>query len=441
MGNNEYGKEIKKLRVSPEFKELKKYYNRETIFDILGTTTNENIHSNFFSWIFDLSSSHKLGDEPLKKLLKLLIKNGENKIENKQLKECLKTDNYKILWMNIKREEKTYESRGHIDLFIDFKLQFENKKYNMVIILENKIDSGINVSRDRIKKNIDDLKGEKLVLNNTYISQLKKYKDYAIKIKEFDINCEVILTFLSPEYNIPDDMEPDYINITYQDVVSDVLEKCLAMINKDNDKAKNIIEDYICNVSKTRMYKNVIAISNYEKELILNIYKNNKKALEIIFENLEILFNKPDSIDIEQKKVCEFYSENIKILKPIFKILNKYEDNKFNISSFKNKNNCYRIDGGELLNIPNLIKKIVDKIDDFGVDEEDKKEKIINYTGKMLPLYIDMERSKKIEKNTEWYGDYGENRILIAYYSYEIDRIIDFLNSLDNEKFKIERYK
>jgi hypothetical protein len=50
---------------------LKAYYEKTTVFNVLGVERNETRHSAFLCWLFNSNASHGLGEEPMKKLLRL----------------------------------------------------------------------------------------------------------------------------------------------------------------------------------------------------------------------------------------------------------------------------------------------------------------------------------------------------------------------------------
>ena len=47
---------------NPTYQELKDYYSKTTIFNVLGIERNERRHSAFLSWLLDNSSNHGLGE-------------------------------------------------------------------------------------------------------------------------------------------------------------------------------------------------------------------------------------------------------------------------------------------------------------------------------------------------------------------------------------------
>lgn len=60
------------------YQELKAYYGKTTLFNILKIERNENRHSAFLAWLLDENGSHGLGEEPLKRFMRLLSKVDSN---------------------------------------------------------------------------------------------------------------------------------------------------------------------------------------------------------------------------------------------------------------------------------------------------------------------------------------------------------------------------
>lgn len=59
-------------RINPSNdRELKAYYEKTTIFNVLGVERSETRHSAFLCWLLNANASHGLGEEPMKKLLRL----------------------------------------------------------------------------------------------------------------------------------------------------------------------------------------------------------------------------------------------------------------------------------------------------------------------------------------------------------------------------------
>ena len=71
MNNNQIQELVVNMYKAPAYQQLKTYYARTTIFNVLGIERNENRFSAFICWLLNTNGSHGLGDEPLKKLLRL----------------------------------------------------------------------------------------------------------------------------------------------------------------------------------------------------------------------------------------------------------------------------------------------------------------------------------------------------------------------------------
>ena len=125
------------------YQELKDYYGKTTIFNVLGIERNENRHSSFLRWLLDNRSSHGLGDEPMKKFLRLyalhMLQN-----ENPALNIMLMAGNYDLEISEIDTEKPVKKSKGdngRIDIWarITITNKEEGNTVSLVIILENKI--------------------------------------------------------------------------------------------------------------------------------------------------------------------------------------------------------------------------------------------------------------------------------------------------------------
>ena len=138
------------------YQELRDYYSKTTIFNVLGIERNENRHSSFLCWLFDGDSSHGLGDEPMKKLLRLYAsKMGDGVNDN--LKIMLMAGNYDLRISEILTEKSikkviTKDTSGRIDIWAKMTLvnKEEENDIPIVLIVENKIYSseGENQTKD-----------------------------------------------------------------------------------------------------------------------------------------------------------------------------------------------------------------------------------------------------------------------------------------------------
>ena len=71
MTKKEINEQILEMYNDSVYQGLKAYYEKTTIFNVLGVERSENRHSAFLCWLLNANASHGLGEEPMKKLLRL----------------------------------------------------------------------------------------------------------------------------------------------------------------------------------------------------------------------------------------------------------------------------------------------------------------------------------------------------------------------------------
>lgn len=127
------------------FQKIRSYYSQSTIFDILGIAHLENIHSRFLAWILNPTEFHQMGDEPLRKLIRLLYYSSKKESLDEQkfpsaLALPVLTNSYSITRAEV-RCEKSITEKKRIDIYINANIFIGSKEKNLQIIVENKIDS------------------------------------------------------------------------------------------------------------------------------------------------------------------------------------------------------------------------------------------------------------------------------------------------------------
>ena len=249
--------EIMKMYNSSVYQELKDYYSKTTIFNVLKIERNENRHSAFLCWLFNSSASHDLGEVPMKKLLRLYASKMEDGL-NDNLKILLMAGNYDLRISEIQTEKavkKTSkkDASGRIDIWARMTLtnKEEENEVPLVLIIENKIYSG---------------EGD---------NQTQDYHDYFKKTKEY--NETAIEIFLTPDAQAP--TCPAFINIIYPELLKHVILPLSKMAMPT--EAGQLISDYIRNLSKPSIDIDkggytVIATSEDEKEKLKKIYSDYK---------------------------------------------------------------------------------------------------------------------------------------------------------------------
>lgn len=256
------------------FQELKDYYGKTTLFNILKIERNENRHSAFLAWLLDENGSHGLGEEPLKRFMRLLAKMDDNYIEP------FLVGNYQVEDMEVVTEKQAKVEgqikTGRVDIFVSFdyrllpiKAEDKNILHHVRVIVENK------------------------VYTNEHDDQTKLYRDWARQEYKGKHNQTIIGVFLAPER--PEECSGDekdgfcYVKITYQDVLQDLIEPLLKM--EMTLEARAFITDYVINLgqpvqdkekndAKANNQDTILAISNEKERKFVQLYESNKELLD-----------------------------------------------------------------------------------------------------------------------------------------------------------------
>ena len=307
----------------PLYQELKAYYGKTTLFNVLKIERNENRHSAFLAWLLDENGSHGLGEEPLKRFMRLLAKMDD------RYNEPFLVGNYQVENVEVVTEKPAkvegQKKTGRIDIFVSFDYKMLNVKveeketlHRAHVIVENK------------------------VYTDEHDDQTKLYLDWARqKYKEKD-NQTIIGVFLAPQE--PDNCSGDekdgfkYVKITYQDILQDLIEPLLKM--EMSSEARIFITDYIINLGQPVQDKEVdekdnnqdtiLAISNANKGKFVQLYEKNKELLDVALyancyernsKQLQIVFQDYEKFNGYSKDVLSmlktFWDSNSDLLRMI----------------------------------------------------------------------------------------------------------------------------
>ena len=260
---------------SKAFQELKSFYEETTIFNVIGAERSETRHSAFLSWLLSPDSSHGLGTEPLKLLLRLVAtKKWGRQIFDGSLYTKVLAGNYELELLEPIELEKNVgklsdgkgQDKDRIDVWMVAGLTYEDngeiRQKAFPIVIENKIYA----------KEGGPKKGSALWQTERYYNAMNDY--CAAQQKSPDIIYKPIGVMLSPKETDTAHSE-QFTNLTYQQLLKYVLEPVAAMAMQDADK--EFINAYIRNLSKpsvsgTHVYS-VLAISEQERELINKLYE------------------------------------------------------------------------------------------------------------------------------------------------------------------------
>ena len=124
---------IEKFLLSEDFVELASKAKKFNVFNVLKLENAEIRHSNFLGWLLSPYQSHLLGDDFLKELLKIALKDHLNNTNlNTRISDIIFND-YSDAEVTL---EKMTDENRRIDIFI------ESRKNSFVCVIENKIWSG-----------------------------------------------------------------------------------------------------------------------------------------------------------------------------------------------------------------------------------------------------------------------------------------------------------
>ena len=247
------------------YQELKAYYGKTTIFNVLGVERSETRHSAFLCWLLNADASHGLGGEPMKRLLRLYATKMQ---ADDSFRIMLMTGNYELKMSDIVAEKKAADQEDgkrpnlhrsdRMDIWATMTLtDSAGKEWPMALVLENKIYS---------------TEGP---------DQTERYHQFVANICGNDVRpIEIYLTptgAKAPQCK-------SFIQINYQELLDSVIQPltCLEM----PAEAAQILSDYIRNLSKPstaidRKTYSILATSAIEKARLMEFYDNHRELFNM----------------------------------------------------------------------------------------------------------------------------------------------------------------
>jgi hypothetical protein len=265
MTKEEINKQILGLFNDSNYQELKTYYGKTTVFNVFGIERSETRHSAFLCWLLDVNASHGLGEEPMKKLLRLYA----SKLDvDDAFRVLLMSGNYELQLTDITTEKATdaiedgrqnrTKRRDRVDLWATMMLMDSaGKEQRLVMAVENKIYSGEGVN------------------------QTERYHQFVTSV--CGKGMRPIEIFLAPQK--PKALScHEFVFISYQELLDSVIMP-LTHLNMPIEAAQ-IVSDYIRNLSKPstaidgKTYS-ILAISTAEKEKLMELYNSHKELINM----------------------------------------------------------------------------------------------------------------------------------------------------------------
>lgn len=272
--------------------------NQNSILDIYGIARSETHHSKFLAWLFNPNESHNTGELALRKLLNIAVRRGIE--QNNQSKD--------FLWVKktvLTSATHSLTSASHVQVLTESYVEAQGKKgaKGRIDILIQNVELGAGSINIVI---------ENKIYSNEHDEQTTTYFE---GINQKHPNQKNIFLYLTPKSNceMPKEDGPsctckDFIEINYQDILTEVL---TSILEEPISSAKRIaIEDYIHCITSPSIHSknyNSMATDKETDELLKKFWDANE---ELILAAINAFANsgekKYEGADKAQKAIAEF---------------------------------------------------------------------------------------------------------------------------------------
>lgn len=259
-----------------QFIELRERYSTRSFLEIMSVERSENRHSSFLAWLLEAKDfAVNVKDHPIVHLLDIAIRRlgeqgekiekendaaetkcdaitGSNGIKNIVLSRDIKDINIEEITTEKAVKDVTSELykdniQDRIDIYIKCKLKTVNSlsSKEITIIIENKVGSNEGQEKNDNKPNADSSSG---------------WKEYCKKkqTERYYMAChghQTIFIFLTPgkDKRVIEAQDKHFINITYQDILDEIIEPLLANQNISS-RIRVLLEEYVLSLSLPGIY-------------------------------------------------------------------------------------------------------------------------------------------------------------------------------------------
>lgn len=309
--------------------------NQNSILDIYGIARSETHHSKFLAWLFNPNESHNTGELALRKLLNIAVRRGieqKNQSEDFQwFKNTVLTSaslsltsasNVQVLTESYVEAQGKKGAKGRLDILIQ-NVELGTESINIVI--ENKIYSNEHDEQ-----------------TTTYFEGInKKFPDQ----KNIFLYLTPKSNWEMPKVDGPSCTCKDFIEINYQDILTEVL---TSILEEPISSATRIaIEDYIHCITSPSIHSknyNTMAVDKETNEMLKKFWDANEDLIRAAIYAFASSEDEDSKVEINNLKEA----------------LDKYT-----ISRDYTK---YSIDGQGAYNKNALVKEIVTRIIEKGGD-------------------------------------------------------------------------
>lgn len=241
--------------------------NQNSILDIYGIARSETHHSKFLAWLFNPNESHNTGELALRKLLNIAVRRGIE--QNNQSKD--------FLWVKkrvLTSATHSLTSTSNVQVLTESYVEAQGKKGRIDILVSNLALGGelINIII------------ENKIYSNEHDEQTTTYFE---GINQKHPNQKNIFLYLTPKSNweMPKEDGPsctckDFIEINYQDILTEVL---TSILEEPISSATRIaIEDYIHCITSPSIHSknyNSMATDKETDELLKEFWDTNEELI------------------------------------------------------------------------------------------------------------------------------------------------------------------
>lgn len=253
--------DIIKFKNDSDFQKLENFYYSKSFSEILGVSRREISHSGFLAWLLNDSESHKLVEFPIKKFLDIILKFSNDKLKTKHsgLYNSFVTEDYEIEKALVK-PEYVIKNVGRLDIYVDLKMLIADKKQNVKLIIENKVESKENNDQtNNYYNHFSSIKEKDEILIFVYLTPISTLD--LIELTEAECNCK------------------EFIQINYQSIVDYLIEP--ALNQNISNRTKNILNEYLQSLSQPSID---VEIEGHKQELIMALGNEERKLLSTFWE-------------------------------------------------------------------------------------------------------------------------------------------------------------
>lgn len=272
--------------------------NQNSILDIYGIARSETHHSKFLAWLFNPNESHNTGELALRKLLNIAVRRGneqknqsedfqwfKNTVLTSATHSSTSASNVQVLTESYVEAQGKKGAKGRIDILVS-NLALGDELIN--IIIENKIYSNEHDEQ-----------------TTTYFEGInKKFPDQ----KNIFLYLTPKSNWEMPIKNGPSCTCKDFIEINYQDILTEVLTSILE--EPISSATKIAIEDYIHCITSPSIHSknyNSMATDKETNEMLKKFWDANE---ELILAAINAFANSGETkykgVDKVQKAITEF---------------------------------------------------------------------------------------------------------------------------------------